>query len=473
MNNSVLIALAALIVLVATGAWYLRHRASGAGFREGAITWGCPPGKAWGWGPEGNGKCCEAGNKKCVSAVQTSSDGKDYRCEAGKTWGWGANAGKCCDSSNKNCVGATIKQAIRNTANKDESDVDLAEKGLARDPVTGDVVDKKELKRRQQKRKEDAKAQGKTGAPKLGDGDKFWGCPPGKKWGWGAGAGKCCDSGTADANCVAPVNKEVGKRCAGLTKPAKCAAGFTVKCQPTSSDAYAWRCCKKIAGDWTCDDAKDSKAVAPGTTTGTVPARLSNGKCPPGTNKKGDKCHLYNQGNYNEWFSRFYVGRAPDGTCPAGTTGGYKFADGTSDGTKCQVTDENKYTGWKKMMSGQGGPAKAKGGAATFFADVDGQGDQKQIQPGAQEASLKENTSSVYVPHGTVVDLYLKPDFRGKCVRLFGGNHTYNLSHIPDDQEDNGQCAHINPGQYSTAVCKINNDGCWNDSASSAKVYNV
>lgn len=480
-GNTAVLTIALLIVLVAGGALYLRSRQGGTMFKEGAITWGCPAGKSWGWGPEGNGKCCDPGNKNCVGSVKVSSDGKDYRCPTGKTFGWGSNAGKCCDAgTNNNCVGATIQQAVRNTENKGESDADLAEKGLVRDPLTGDVVTKSEMKKREKKRRDDAKAQGKTAPPKLKDGDKFWGCPPGKKWGWGAGAGKCCDSGTADKNCVGPTPKEVGKRCAGLPKPAKCAAGYKVQCQRTSSDVYAWRCCKKFGGDWKCDDAGDSKAMGGGTSGGTVPARLSNGKCPPGTNEKGGKCHLYKKGDYNNWFDRFYVGKS-GGNCPPGTTGSYKFADGSSDGSKCQVTDENKYIGWKKMMSGQGGPAPTAAPAPTpapvrnaiLYSDRDGGGDATTMAPGEEKSDLKENTSSVFVPDGTVVELYLKKDFKGKCIKLWGGNHTYNLGAIPDTQGDG--CAQISPGQYTNTVCRStwgsNNDGCWNDSASSVKVY--
>jgi len=341
-----------VLLLAATiaGVWLLKSR--GVLLKEGAIVVACPTGKTWGWGPVGNGKCCEAGNTNCVPPQTKSSDGKDYRCPRGTDWGWGANAGKCC-KNNANCVAPSLLQATLNKQYEGQSDADLAEQGLVRDPVTKDVVTQREYEKREQERREKDKREGKTRAPTLKEGEDYYGCPPGKRFGWGAGAGKCCDRGTADQNCVPALKKEVGKRCAGLQKPSQCAPGYSVKCQSTSGDTYGWRCCKKYGKRYKCDDINDSKQFKGGTISGSVPTRRNNGQCPPGTTLNGKKCDLYDQDEYNEWFARFYVPRAKDGMCPVGTTGSYKFADGTTDGSKCQVTDENKYKGWKQLNAGK------------------------------------------------------------------------------------------------------------------------
>jgi hypothetical protein len=87
-------------------------------------------------------------------------------------------------------------------------------------------------------------------------------------------------------------------------------------------------------------------------------------------------------------------------------------------------------------------------------------------------ANLAENTSSVYVPHCTVVDLYSGTNYTGKCARLWGGNHVYNLSNIAFPDGGTDDCVQVNPGTDITNQCRgSNNTGCWNDSASSVKVW--
>lgn len=344
------LALAALVVLVVR---WRQGRWCRDDMREGAIKLVCPSGKSWGWGPDGNGRCCKPGNKECSNPVPQSDNGKDYSCPSGRSWGWGSNTGKCCINNSK-CVAPTLDQAIKNAQNKDESDAALAERGLVRDPVTKDVITPSELKRRTEQRAADDKKKGKTKAPKLKEGDKYAGCPPGKMWGWGSNAGKCCDQPSGTSNCQLPETVEVGKRCAGQTKPKACADGYKVLCQRTSSDQYAWRCCKKNGDKYACDDAKDSRAADAASTNNKVAVneRLSGGKCPPGTSASGSKCMMYDIREYTTWRNRWYVPRAGDGQCPAGTTSSYTYANGAKPSKSiCKVTDEGRYKGWKALGS--------------------------------------------------------------------------------------------------------------------------
>lgn len=110
---------------------------------------------------------------------------------------------------------------------------------------------------------------------------------------------------------------------------------------------------------------------------------------------------------------------------------------------------------------------------AVLYQHKDKGGQEKTVGMNSNISNIEENTSSVYVPHCTVVDLFQKPNYKGKCIRLWGGNAVYNLSNIPfEDNRPDGECVQINAGQYTTNRCEnANNDGCWNDSASSLKVW--
>lgn len=447
-----LVIVTALVLLALAGggvAWWWFHRRNNK--KEGLITWGCPKGKQWGWGIEGTGKCCDAGNKNCVGAIQVSSDGKDFDCPPGKSWGWGANKGKCCDrGTNNNCVGATIEQEVRNQTYDNSSDASLAERNLARDPVTGDIISAKTLREREKKRRRDAKKKGKD---------------------YEAEGAKVVSSG----------------KCKGMTKPASCAVGYSAKCQQNGS-SYAFRCCTKsdLIGGYVCDSATDSRQVAAGSISGgTVPTRVDSNKCPPGTNKKDKDCYVFDQGKYVAWYNRFYVGRmgADKGYgCPPGTTGSYKFVDGSTDAKKCQVTDENKYLAWKKSMTpAPTTPAPTTAAPVTidpnlkvtFYSDADFGGKQDSRGPGDQGDLdfANDSISSVKVPKGLKVTLYQKPGFQGKALTLTAGDH-WNLKHWAFDDWQDDWGGDYKEGQwYGKDVCGgPSNTHCWNDTASSYKV---
>jgi len=487
---ALVVAVLALAGVAAAVWWWTRRRKQAYDdMREGAVVWGCPAGKDWGWGAEGNGKCCDVGtNKNCVGAVQKSTDGKDYRCPPGKEWGWGKGAGKCCKAgtADQECVGATLEQVARNQSAKGKSDASLEEQGLVRDPVTGDVISPKELKKREKERR---KAGGSKPSPKtkVKEGDVQGVCPPGKAWGWGAGAGKCCKPGTADQECVAADYRTVGKRCENMTKPTNCAPGFKPRCQKASNEFYEYRCCKKskLTKGYVCDDDADAKRIAAGTISGTVPTRVDGDKCPPGTTKAGKDCTLLDQKTYLDWFNRFYVAKDGQGKCPVGTTGTYKFLDGTTDGAKCQVTDENKYLGWKKSLTPKPttpAPTLDPNLAVTLFSDSDFGGSSQAYKVGEYPdlGGMSDSVSSLKVPKGLKVTLYQKTNYEGKSLTLDANDHP-NLKHFAFDDWQPSMSMMFSTvvadeaykeGQwYGKDVCGVNNTHCWNDTASSMKVY--
>ena len=152
--------------------------------------------------------------------------------------------------------------------------------------------------------------------------DGKWKCPEGKGWGWGPeGKGKCCDKGT-NKNCVSP-----GKQGTGDGK---------MKCP----DGKGWGWGPEGEGKC-CDKGTNKNCAAPIKEDGyDVPTRLQNGKCPPGTAKDGSKCTMYSSNQYEEWFDKFYVRKAPNGACPLGSTSEYRWANGQKDETRCQVTEQ-------------------------------------------------------------------------------------------------------------------------------------
>lgn len=453
---STLVLLTAAIV---AGVLLLRRR------KEGIIVdWVCPEGKGWGWGPIGYGKCCDkdgTGSKRCVAPVPVDSEG---------------------------ATGDLLNFKVRNQQLANESDADLAARGLVRDPVTKEVVSQKTLDKRMKERKR----RGETLPP-----------APGVK----------------------------GKRCEGTTKPSQCPGGYKVKCQASRlSGTYAWRCCKKSGERYVCDDEADSLQVRGGSATGTVPTRVDGDKCPPGTAKNGSKCELFDQEQYNAWFDRFYVPRAKDGNCPVGTTGSYRFKDGSTNGQKCQVLDENKYKGWKSYNAGKwdAGVYKAepwakvswegcdytsqqervdgkwecpgtlstgltpekngsewgkyqcapsqqckdkilkhvKGGRydtpkITVYEDTEFKGDSKDYAQGAQVPSLRDEQwndriSSIKVQN-TKVTLYENDNYGGRSVTLDAGD--WDLTKV-----------NMNGGKRNTNQCAKYDGGCWQDMPSSLKV---
>lgn len=77
--------------------------------------------------------------------------------------------------------------------------------------------------------------------------------------------------------------------------------------------------------------------------------------------------------------------------------------------------------------------------------------------------SWNDAISSLRIPSGLKVTLYQKTGFSGKQLTLLANDHT-NLSHFYFD----------NAGTWvGRDVCGSKNSTCWNDTASSMKVYNA
>lgn len=90
------------------------------------------------------------------------------------------------------------------------------------------------------------------------------------------------------------------------------------------------------------------------------------------------------------------------------------------------------------------------GGMDKFF----GVGDYSDL------GSWNDAISSLRVPSGLKVTLYQKVNFGGSKLDLLANDHT-NLSHFTFPQG----------GWAGRDVCGSNNSNCWNDTASSMKVY--
>lgn len=249
-----------------------------------------------------------------------------------------------------------MSQSELNSTFKGMSDVTLKELDLKVDRTTGDIVTEKEYEKREKKRKKNEK-DGKD-TKNLDEGDKYKGCVPPKVGKWQSnGTLKCCDKD--GKNCVDAVERVVGERCKGMHKP-NCAEGYKVNCKMSGIEGYAYRCCKKVDGEEVCDSSTDSR-VQKGERRDVL-TRTDDGKCPPGTDKDGGKCMIYNNADYTAWFNEWYVPKV-GGKCPDGTTSNYKLKDGSKSGSRCFVTDQSKYRN-SGGGNGGGGNSSGNGGGA-------------------------------------------------------------------------------------------------------------